>query len=99
MQGQCKPSTESSLFVEVQPVLAVFNRKVTNNFRYAYQLEHHKTAVPPYYIYGTDVLTAVNRANVNVSSDRHLWHDFVRRYNLYLDKVTTVFIDFERISC
>ena len=23
----------------------------------------------------TDVLTAVNRANVNVSSDRHLWHD------------------------
>lgn len=33
----------------------------------------HKTAVPPYYIYGTDVLTAVNRANVNVSSDRYLW--------------------------
>ena len=58
----------------------------------------HKTAVPPYYIYGTDVLTAVNRANVNVSSDRHLWHDLVRRYNLYLDKVTMVFIDFERIS-
>ena len=51
-----------------------------------------------YYICGTDVLTAINRANVNVSSDRHLWHDFVRRYNLYLDKVTTVFIDFERIS-
>ena len=49
----------------------------------------HKTAVPPYYIYGTDVLIAVNRANVNVSSDRHLWHDLVRRYNLYLDKVTT----------
>ena len=43
--------------------------------------------------------TAVNRANVNVSSDRHLWHDFVRRYNLYLDKVTTVFVDFEKISC
>ena len=39
-------------------------------------------------IYGTDVLTAVNRANVNVSSDRHLWHDLVRRYNLYLDKAT-----------
>ena len=27
-------------------------------------------------------MTAVKRANVNVSSDRHLWHDFVRRYNL-----------------
>ena len=43
-------------------------------------------------------MTAVNRANVNVSSDRHLWHDFVRGLNLYLDKVTKVFIDFERIS-
>ena len=50
------------------------------------------------YRYGTDVLTVINRANVNVSSDRHLWHDLVRRYNLYLDKVTMVFIDFERIS-
>ena len=49
-------------------------------------------------IYGTDVLTAANRANVNVSSDRHLWHDFVRGLNLYMDKVTKVFIDFERIS-
>ena len=47
-------------------------------------------------IYGTDVLTTVNRANVNVSSDRHLWHDLVRRYNLYLDKVTKFFIDFEK---
>ena len=56
----------------------------------------HKTAVPPYYIYGTDALTAVNRANVNVSSDRHLWHDFVRGYNLYLDKETKVFVDFEK---
>ena len=46
-------------------------------------------------IYGTDVLTAANRANVNVSSDRHLWHDFVRGYNLYLDKETKVFVDFE----
>ena len=80
----------------MQPVLAVFNRKVTNNFRYVYQLEHHKTAVPPYYIYGTDVLTAVNRANVNVSSDRYLWYDFVRRYNLYLDKKTKVFVVFEK---
>ena len=81
----------------MQPVLAVFSRKVTNNFRYAYQLEHHKTSAPPYYIYGgTDVLTAVNRANVIVSSDRHLWHDLVRRYNLYLDKVTKFFIDFEK---
>lgn len=58
----------------------------------------HKTAVPPYYIYGTDVLTAVNRANVNVSSDRHLWHDFVRGLNLYLDKMIKVFVDFEIIS-
>ena len=80
----------------MQPVLAVFNRKVTNIFRYVYQLEHHKTAVPPYYIYGTDVLTTVNRANVNVSSDRHLWHDFVRGLNLYLDKVIKVFVDFEK---
>ena len=47
-------------------------------------------------IYGTDVLTAVNRANVNVSSDRHLWYDFVRRYNLYLDKKTKVFVVFEK---
>ena len=37
-------------------------------------------------------MTAVNRANVNVSSDRHLWHDLVRRYNLYLDKVTKVLL-------
>ena len=51
------------------------------------------------YIYGTDVLTTVNRANVNVSSDRYLWHDFVRRYNLYLDKETKIFIDFKKISC
>ena len=43
-------------------------------------------------IYGTDVLTTVNRANVNVSSDRYLWHDFVRRYNLCLDKVTKVLL-------
>ena len=47
-------------------------------------------------IYGTDVLTVVNRANVNVSSDRHLWHDLVRRYNLYLDKKTKVFVVFEK---
>ena len=43
-----------------------------------WEIDNHKTSALPYYIYGwTDVLTAVNRANVNVSLGRHLWHDSI----------------------
>ena len=38
-------------------------------------------------IYGTDVLTAVNRANVNVSSDRHRWHDSILKSSIFGNSV------------
>ena len=42
------------------------------------RIDNHETSALPYYIYGwTDVLTAVNRANVNVSPDRHRWYDTI----------------------
>ena len=42
------------------------------------RIDNHETAAPSYNIYGgTDILTAVNRANVNVSSDLHHWHDSI----------------------
>lgn len=41
-------------------------------------IRSNKSDTSNFMIYGwTDVLTAVNRANVNVSSDRYRWHDSI----------------------
>ena len=57
MQGQCKPNAESSLYVEVQPVLAISTAKLgvkshqnkkNENARLAWALHYEGTIEKPY---------------------------------------------------